>query len=179
MITTLILALFALLMMAVVLLAVRGQSVAVGRLEELEGRTQPLDLEAFRNLTDPQEEEYLRTQLAPAEFRAIHRERLRAALGYVRRAAHNASILLRLGEAARRNADPEIARAAGELVEGALKLRMYALLVECLLRARILVPAGDWSPARVAADYQGLRERVALLCRLQLPEHAGRISAAL
>ena len=117
--------------------------------------------------------------LAPAEFRAIHRERLRAALGYVRRAAHNASILLRLGEAARRNADPEIARAAAELAESALKLRMYALLAECLLHARILLPAGGWSPARVAADYQGLRERVARLCRLQLPEQAGRISAAL
>ncbi|MGH9670951.1 MAG: hypothetical protein ACRD3A_12675, partial [Terriglobales bacterium] len=126
MITTLILALFGLLMMALLLLAVRGQGGVVRSLQELEGRTQPLDLAAFRNLTDPREEEYLRTQLAPADFRAIHRERLRAALGYVRRAAHNASILLRLGEAARRNADPEIARAAGELAEGALKLRMYA-----------------------------------------------------
>ena len=179
MMTTLILALFALLMMAVLLLAVRGQGGVVHNLQELEGRTQPLDLEAFRNLTDPREEEYLRAQLAPADFHAIHRERLQAVLGYVRRAAHNASILLRLGEAARRNADPEIARAGEELVEGALKLRMYALLAECLLHARILLPAGGWSPARVAADYQGLRERVARLCRLQLPEHASRISAAL
>lgn len=179
MITVLILGLFALVMMVVLLQAVRGQSVAVNRLEELEGRTQPVDLQAFRNLTDPREEEYLKAQLRPADFRALQRERLRAALGYVRRAANNASILLRVGEAARRNADPEIARAADELVESALKLRMYALLAVGLLHVRILLPDGGWSPARVAADYQGLRERVARLSRLQRPEYAGRIAAAL
>lgn len=179
MITVLILGLFALAMMAVLLLAVRGQKVEVRNLQELEGCTRPVDLEAFRNLTDPQEEQYLRERLAPGEFRSIQRERLRAALEYVRRAAHNASVLLRVGEAARANADPEIAQAAGELVESALRLRLYALLAEGLLHARILVPGARWSPARVAADYQGLRERVARLCRLQLPAEAGRISAAL
>jgi hypothetical protein len=173
------LALLALAMMVLLLRAVRGQSAAVGSLQELEGRTVPLDLEAFRNLSDPREEEYLRARLTPADFRAIHRERLRAALGYVRRAAHNASILLRLGEAARQNADPEIARAAAKLASTALKLRMYALLAEALLHSSILLSAGRWSPARVVTDYQNLRERVAHLCRLQLPEHAGRITAAL
>lgn len=179
MITVLILGLFALAMMAVLLLAVRGQSATVGDLREVEACTHPVDLEAFRNLTDPEEERYLRERLAPAEFRAVQRERLRAALGYIERAAHNASILLRVGEAARANADPEIARAAADLVESALRLRLYALLAEGLLRAHILVPGARWSPARVAADYQGLRERVARLSRLQLPAQAGRISAAL
>jgi hypothetical protein len=179
MITGLILGLFAVAITVVLLLAVRGQSAAVHNLEELEGCTQPVDLEAFGNLADPEEERYLRERLAPAEFRSVQRERLRATLGYVRRAARNASILLRVGEAARRNADPEIARAAGELVESALKLRMYALLAEGLLHARIMVPGARWSPARVAADYQGLRERVARLSRLLAPAQAGRISAAL
>jgi hypothetical protein len=151
----------------------------VRELQELESRTRPVDLESFRNLTDPAEEEYLRQHLPPAEFREIQQERLRAALGYVERVAYNASLLLRVGEAARENADPEIAQAAGDLVESALRLRLYALLAEGLLRARILVPGGRWSPARVVADYQGVRERVARLCRLQVPERAGRIAAAL
>jgi hypothetical protein len=179
MITVLILGLFALAMLVVLLLAARGQSVAVGNLLELEGRTQPVDLDAFRNLTDPQEERYLKERLAPADFRAIQRERSHAALGYVRRVAHNASILLRLGEAARRNTDPEIARAADELVESALRLRMYSLLAMGLLHARTLVPRMNWSPAGVAADYQGLRDHAALLSRLQMPAQVGRISAAL
>jgi len=179
MITTLILGLFALLMLVVLLLAVRGQGGAVRSLQELEGCTQPVDLEAFRNLTDPQEEQYLREELEPAEFRTLERERLRAALEYVKRAAGNASILLRVGEAARRDANPEIARAAGELAECAFKLRMYALLAEGLLHVRMLVPDARWSPVRVARDYQGLREQVARLSRLLRPEYAGRISAAL
>lgn len=179
MITVLILGLFALVMLGVLLLAVRGHGVTVRSLQELEGSTQPVDLEAFRNLTDPREEQYLREHLAPAEFRALQRERLRAALEYVRRAARNASILLRVGESARASADVQVVQAADDLVEGALQLRMYALLAECLLRARILVPGARWSPARVARDYQGLRELVARLSRLQRPEYAGRIAAAL
>jgi hypothetical protein len=179
MITVLILGLFALAMLVVLLLAVRGQGVAACDLLELEGRTQPVDLEAFRNLTDRREEQYLREQLAPAEFRAVQRERLRAAAGYVQRAAHNASVLLRVGEAARRSPDPEIVKAADELVESALRLRFYALLAVGLLRARTLVPGVSWSPAGMATDYQGLRDHVARLSRLQVPAQAGRISAAL
>jgi len=179
MITALILGLFALVMMVVLLLAVRGQSATVENLQELEGRTQPVDLQAFRNLTDPQEERYLKERLAPADFRAIQRERLHAALGYVRRVAQNASILLRLGEAARRSPDPEVARAAGELAESALNLRMHALLAVGLLRARTLFPDARWSPVRLVADYQRVRDRVARLSRLQRPEYAGQISAAL
>lgn len=179
MITVLILGLFALVMMAVLLHAVRGQSGSVHNLQELEGCTRPVDLEAFRNLTDPREEQYLREQLAPAEFRAVQRERLRAAVGYVRRAAHNASLLLRVGEAARRSSDTEIVKAADELVASALRLRIYALLAVGLLHARILFPQARWDFGQVAGDYQGLRERVARLSRLQLPAQAGRIAAVL
>ena len=37
---------------------------AVNRLEDLSGRTRPVDLEAFRNLVDPEEENFLRSQFA-------------------------------------------------------------------------------------------------------------------
>jgi hypothetical protein len=179
MITTLVLALFGLLMLVVLLLAVRGQSGGVRSLLELEAYTQPVDLDAFRNLTDPQEERYLRERLTAKDFRCIQRQRLGAALGYVRRVAHNASILLRLGEAVRRNSDPEVARTAGELVESALRLRMYSLLAMGLLYARILLPSVGWSAAGVATGYQGLRDHVGRLSRLQAPAQAARISAAL
>ena len=55
-----------------------------------------------------------RTFFAPTfsrrEFRAVQRERMRAALEYIRNSAHNAACLLRLGEAASRSGDPRIAR---------------------------------------------------------------------
>ena len=39
-----------------------------------------IDIEAFRNLVDPAEGEFLRCALSPKEFRAIKRERAWAAL---------------------------------------------------------------------------------------------------
>ncbi len=39
---------------------------------------EPIDLEAFRNLTDPAETAYLRHRLPASEFRTVQRARLRA-----------------------------------------------------------------------------------------------------
>src|SRR4051812_2990003 len=102
----------------------RGHAEAISNLDDLSGRTQPVDLEAFRNLIDPTETAFLRSQLGPQEFRAIHRERTQAAAEYVQRIALNAALLLRLGQAARTNADPEVARAAQSMIERALVVRM-------------------------------------------------------
>lgn len=157
----------------------RGQSAALENLEELPQRTQPVDLDAFRNLIDQAEEEYLRTQLPPREFRRLQRDRMRAALEYVERAAQNAAILVRLGEAARRSPEAEVAQAAQELVDNALRLRLYALLAEAKLRMRILLPGARLSSAPLLDRYQNLTDAVARLSRAQKPSFAGRISAAL
>jgi hypothetical protein len=157
----------------------RGQSAAVENLEELPSRTHPVDLAAFRNLIDETEEEYLRARLPAREFRRLQRERMRAALEYVARAAHNAAILVRLGEAARRSPDPAIAQAAQELVDNALRLRLYALLAEIKLWTRLLLPGARLSSAPLLDRYQGLTDAVARLSRVQKPSFTGRIHAAL
>jgi hypothetical protein len=157
----------------------RGQSSTVNDLEELPERAQPVDLEAFRNLIDQREEEYLRNQLPAGDFRRVQRQRLRAACEYVGRAAQNAAILVRLGEAARRNPEPEIAQAGQELVDKALRLRLYALLAQAKLRARILMPGARLSSAPLLDRYQNLTDAAARLSRAQKPSFAGRISAAL
>src|SRR6478609_3962878 len=90
----------------------RGHAEAISNLDDLSGRTQPIDLAAFRNLIDPAETAFLRSHLRSQDFRDIHRERTQAAVEYVQRIALNAALLLRLGQAARTNPDPEIAKAA-------------------------------------------------------------------
>src|SRR5262245_17484957 len=45
-----------------------------------------IDVEAFRNLIDEDEEAYLRNHLPAREFRRVHRERMLAAVEYVRAA---------------------------------------------------------------------------------------------
>jgi len=176
---TLILVAAGLLLAAVLLRAARGQEITVGSLQDLEGRTQPVDLAGLRNLIDPAEEEFLRRRLSPAEFRTLERQRLRAAAEYVQRAAHNAAILLRLGEAVARQGDPEAAAAAREMVNSALRLRINAFLALGVLYTRIVFPGARISLGRVAETYQHLTEGVLRLSRLQNPACQARIAAVI
>ena len=45
-----------------------GHHSSVNRMEDLAGRTRPVDLDAFRNLVDPGEEDFLRAHLLAGSF---------------------------------------------------------------------------------------------------------------
>lgn len=152
-----------------------GQNHSVDRLEDLAGRTRPVDIEAFRNLLDPREEDFLRASLLPREFRVIQRERMRAALDYVRNTSHNAACLLRLGEAAARSADPRVVQAGRELVDSALRLRIYALLSSLLLYVRIVLPLTRLSYGKMVDNYQHLSALASRLVLMQQPTQAARL----
>lgn len=137
--------------------------------QDLYSNTQPVDLPAFRNLVDPAEEEYLRARLNPADFRAIHRERVWAALEYVQRASHNAALLVRAGQAAQRDPDPSVAAAAMELVNNAIELRLHAFIVQVALYLRLVVPGSQIYGQALATRYQVARENLGRLVRLQEP----------
>ena len=179
MMTTLLFVLFSLAGVAVLLRAARGQAVAVRSIEQLENLTRPVDLEAFRNLMDPAQEAFLRERMPARQFRVVQRERMRAALDYVGRAAHNAAILIRLGEAARASDVPEVAHSAQALVNRALQMRLYAQLARLQIGLRIVFPHVGLSFGQLIESYQSLRERVAHLVRLQQPAYAARIASAL
>jgi hypothetical protein len=169
----------ALLFAALLLRVARGHAAMVRGLPELEGRTRPVDIAAFRNLVDPAEEEYLKAQLPKGQFRRIQRQRVRATLEYVERTRHNAAILLRLGESASRDPNPEVAAAARELVNTALRLRVTALVATGILAARVAMPETHISIGRVADVYERLTERVRGLTGLQNPADVHRVSAAI
>ena len=170
-----LLSLIALLLMY----AVRGKASPVGELDDLVGRTRPVDIDAFRNLIDPAEEDFLRENLPPMEFRAIQRERLRAAVEYVNCAAHNAAILVGLGEAARVSPDPKIAEAGQQLLDSALRLRLYALLSIPRLYLGIVLPGAHLSAGRLVDNYQTLSSLAGQLVFMQHPAHASRLPAIL
>ena len=174
---TLILVAAALLLAALLLRSARGHAQMIRELPQLEGLTRPVDLAAFRNLIDPAEEDYLRLHLPPGRFRAIQRERLRAALEYVRRTAYNGAILLRIGEAARRDHNPEVAAAGRDLVTDALRLRLNAKLATVVLYGRILIPDARISVGRITDAYENLAQGLARLARLRDPAYATRVSA--
>lgn len=135
-----------------------------------------VDLRAFRNLMDPEEEQYLRRSLPPADFRRIQRERLRAAVEYIKCAASNAAVLMHFAESARRSPDPATAQAAIKLIDNAIRLRTYAFQAIPKLYLAMVFPGRRISPAPVAESYELMTRQVVLL-GLQYP--TGEISAAL
>ena len=176
---TFLLVAFALLVPAFLIWVTRGRAKAISDLRELPQQTRPVDVAAFRNLIDPEEEEFLRANMPARDFRLIQKKRTLAAIAYVNCAAHNAAVLLRLGQAARRSSDPQVSLAAQQLVNSAMRLRIYALLALLKLYPATLVPGARVSPAAVADAYQQLTSVVSHLTRLQQPSRAVRISSAL
>jgi hypothetical protein len=149
----------------------KGQSFT-GRTLDAVSRIQPVDLEAFRNLMDPAEEDYLRESLSRAEFRMIHRERLRAALEYIFCAAQNAAFLVRAGDAARRSPEPSVAEAGERLMNSAISLRLLALQAMAKLYWGIVFPSARSSSIGVADSYERVTGLVFLLGRLQHPSRS-------
>lgn len=179
MITLIILIVFSVAALLLLYRAARGQSAAVSSLADLEGQTRPVDLLAFQNLIAPDEESYLRENLTARDFRKVQRLRMLAALDYVRCTAHNAAVLLRLGEAARISSDPHIAQAGQELMNSALHLRMIAMLAQIQLYTRVLLPTVQLSPEKLVKDYRTLTDHVAQLCQLESPAQVSRVTATL
>jgi hypothetical protein len=175
---TLLLILFA--FVALVFFVLRGFGPG-GPLDqnELSKHTREVDLEAFRNLTDPEEEEFLRVNLPAVAFRAIQRQRLRAAIDYLAAVSHNAALLLHLGQSARRSADTRIAEAAQNLVDNALRLRLYSALAIGKLCLRIAFPGAVLQSAGIAERYQHMTEGAAQLGRLQYPSKGALVSRTL
>ena len=166
---TLILISAALLALGLLVRLAKGRASASEVLENPTEHLRSVDIEAFRNLVDPGEEQFLRSNLAPAEFRKIQRERLRAAVEYVSCAAQNAGVLLRLADAGRRSSDPATAEAAEKLVNNALRLRLYALHTIPRLYLGMIFPGARISPVGIAESYEQMTRQVVLLGCLQYP----------
>jgi hypothetical protein len=158
---------------------VHGDAVQISNLTELPRSTEPIDLPAFLNLTDPAEERFLRANLTPKVFREVQRERLLATVEYVRRAARNAGVLVRLGEAISTEANSEVSDLGQEIATTAIKLRALALLALCFLYVRIAMPDMHLSLLQVPSRYEYLIEEVARLARFKQLVQVNRIIGAL
>lgn len=145
-------------------------------LDQLARELRSLDVNAFRNLIDEREEQYLRENLPRDEFRVIQRERKLAAIEYIQCAAKNAAILIRLAEAAQSSPDPAIALAANKLLENAFRLRLYAFRVVPRLYLSMLMPGLNPVPSGLADSYDTITRQVVML-GLQYPTRG--MSAAL
>ena len=173
---TVLLILFAAIALA--LFVLRAVTVGYGATDEAElsKMIRPVDVEAFRNLMDPSEEDFLRQSLQRSAFRSIQRERLQAAREYLGGVSHNAGVLLQLGQAARGSTDARIAAAARHLVEEASRLRIYATLARGKLYLRFVFPEARVQAAGVIARYQQATEDAVQLGHLRVPGRAALLT---
>lgn len=128
----------------------------------------PVDLKAFRSLTERDDEVFLRNRLPRSRFCRLKRQRIRVTMGYVGRIAGNASLVMRLGEEARLSPDPDVARAAAQVLELATQIRMQCLVALAKLSAEFALPSLQLTPAALAPTYQTLRENVMRLGSLEV-----------
>jgi hypothetical protein len=173
---TLILVLLAVLTLLYLLRLAKGRGLAIRNVEDLAGGIRPVDIEAFRNLIDPTEQEFLRARLSHADFKRVQRDRLRAAIEYISGAAHNASVLIRMGEAARLSPDASVAEAGEKLVNSGIRLRLYSLQAIARLYLSIALPGVRISTVGLAESYERMTGLVFLLKRLE--SSSRRVSAA-
>src|SRR5208282_6928852 len=122
-----------------VYVAIRSRTRRVD-LEKAVQAFRSLDIEAFRNLLDSAEEAFLRDNLSPKKFREIKRQRAWAALLYAWEAGGAAMALAKIGQAAQRNSDPEIAASGVQLSENAFRLRLQSIGASLCLLTEILLP---------------------------------------
>jgi hypothetical protein len=111
----------------------------------------PIDLEAFATLTDPEEERSLKINLSRAEFRIAQRFRVRAIKAYMSAFSDNASVLFAAGQAARDHSDEQVAAGAREIMQSAMRLKIWCLLTTIRLNAALVFP-GLVSPSCGIAD---------------------------
>jgi hypothetical protein len=154
-----------------------SRSLQVSAGTSLAGQIQPIDVEAFRNLTDPAEDEFLRGHLASAEFRRVRRERLRAMCAYIRVAGRNATVLIEIGQAALTSGQTSTEQAARELVDRALLLRRNAAFSLLKIYISLAWPTSDLTAVRILRAYEQLNGAAMLLTRLQNPAAPVRILA--
>ena len=157
----------------------RGHGRQAGSWEDLPKLTEPVDLVAFRNLTDPKEDAWLRGQLPRHDYLAVRRERMAAAADYLGRTSRNAAILSRLGQAATASSDPALAEAGRELVNTAAWTRLYTFQALVRVHTAWLFPELTASLPRAVDQYQRLLARVDRVGRMQSPVLASRIASSL
>jgi hypothetical protein len=154
-----------------------SRSLQISGSASLAAQIRPIDVQAFRNLVDPAEDEYLRRRLSGHEFRVVRRKRLRAMAAYVQIAGSNAAILVRTGQAALSAADAPTADAARRLIDNALLLRRNAAFALLRIYIALAWPNSGFAAAPVLHSYEQLDGSAMLLGRLQNPAVPVRISA--
>lgn len=156
MVSTLIVLFASGLCLVLVWAVLRSRSPQIRTLDDWEAKKYAVDLDVFRMLLDPAEEKYLRESLARREFRVFQRQRLALALHSLDLVGKNAAMLMKLGQLAKVEGNPMLAKEAEELIYGALRLRVSLLMAQPCLWLKWLFPGWMFSLPVFEMPYEDL-----------------------
>lgn len=125
----------------------------------------PVDLEAFRNLTDPEEIRFLRANLSLKEFRRIQRMRLRAEAAYISVISHNAGALVVIGRSVSAHPDAATAATGLDVVHRGLQLKWWCALAILKGNVSMICPTLLPPSGRIAERYLDVSSMTASLSR--------------
>ena len=160
---------------AIFLVAVRYPGARIAELPQAIDSMRPIDAAALHNLTDPAEDDFLRTVLDAATLRQVRRERIAATLAYMTSVFHNAGVLIRIAAFA----NPDTAEAAAKLADRAVQTRILSALAIAHLAAAYLWPALIRPEDSAFTAYANLREVFAHYAYRTYPTLASRLTSAL
>ena len=156
MVSTLVILFASVLCLLLVWAVVRPGLPRIRSLDDWEARKHDVDVDAFRLLLDPAEEQYLRRSLPPPQFRSFQRRRLKLALDSLDLVGKNVAMLMKLGQLAKPGADARLTQQAEELIYGTLRLRVNLSLVQPCLWLKWLFPGWRVSIPAFAIPYEEL-----------------------
>ena len=136
-----------------VALVMRQRRSTAGDLDQIAARIQEVNVDNFRNLIDPAEQNYLHDHLPSLQFRRVHYERMRAAAQYLWAAAMNARLMIQLAEGTKRNAAPPASETAERLQRNATAVCLHAYRIVPRLWLSAVVPSVANRADRVAGTY--------------------------
>jgi hypothetical protein len=142
-------------------------TAASSRKKRARQNIRPIDMKAFRAITDRNDEIFLRRRLPHSEFSRLKRRRIRVTMLYVKRMASNAAVVMRMGEMARTSANPDVAQLAAQISETASHIRLQCIVAFAKLSIEFAVPSLQLNPAMLEPSYQALRDNIVRLGQLQ------------
>ncbi len=125
-------------------------------LDDWEAKKYQVDVETFRTLLAPGEEQYLRRSLSPSAFHRFQRRRVALALLGLEQVGKNAAMLMRLGQLAKASSNPDLRKEAEDLIHSALRLRVNLLFVEPCLWLKWFFPRWNLSVPALEMQYEEL-----------------------
>ncbi|MCU1286050.1 MAG: hypothetical protein JWO13_2400 [Acidobacteriales bacterium] len=177
--TLLIFILTGLLCSAISAYFVKGQVFPGTTISCLHECTTHIDLDAFQNLINPENQRFYESKLSGEQLKRWRRERDRIVMAYLKVIASNAARVLYVAQQLREDPIESTRVAAEKVTASALRLRMNSLVAMARIHLSLIFPLQSYDSVCCAVDYPSFVSSVMWLVMQQDPRQTTSVLSAL